>query len=311
MKWSTKDRKESKWRETLSLEIKSKVNRLRPKRKPTEIVWAKTLQTNAPRLEACACNQGTSTWCRWATEPSGRVPGLTACVSSWQAQAICVLRCRDSESQYPRLECNLGTTYRLWSVSHDVNSLGADEKSRELKILKPMIWSAPANQKNYYFCMTDVAGFTSTTTHKIQYLNVPSIVKPQKILVVEETATLELMDEDEEGMQVDDVYEENSSEDKEYFPDVVGENKDLEIFDQLELNDFVRDIGLSKERSEHLAAVLNKKNLVATGTSAYFYRDREKEFLKFFNNDSENSLGYCSDVKGLVDELKPNTYKDE
>lgn len=54
--------------------------------------------------------------------------------------------------------------------------------------------------------MTDVT-FSLTTKHKIQYLNIPSIVKPHKILVVEETATLEPIDEDEEGMQVDDVYE--------------------------------------------------------------------------------------------------------
>lgn len=166
-------------------------------------------------------------------------------------------------------------------------------KQESLKFSKPMIWSAPTNLKNCYFCMTDVAGFTSTTKHKIQYPNVPSIAKPQKILVVEETATLEPMDEDEEGMQVDDVYEENSSEDEEYLPDVVGENKDPETFDQLELNDLVRDLGLSKEGSEHLAAVLKKKNLLAKGTSAYFYRDREKEFcylLRFLKIYKPNRL---------------------
>ncbi|GBP04932.1 hypothetical protein EVAR_3812_1 [Eumeta japonica] len=56
--------------------------------------------------------------------------------------------------------------------------------------------------------------FTSTIKHKIQYPNVPSIVKHQKSLVVEETATLQPMDEDEERMQVEDFYEENSSETK-------------------------------------------------------------------------------------------------
>lgn len=82
-------------------------------------------------------------------------------------------------------------------------------------------------------------------------------------------------------------------------------------FYQLELNDLVRGIGLSKEGSGHLAAVSKKKKLLAKGTSAYFYRDREKKFRKFFDNDRENSLVYCSNVKGLVDELEPNTYKYE
>ena len=51
--------------------------------------------------------------------------------------------------------------------------------------------------------------------------------------------------------------------------------------------------------------------MLSKGTKAYVYRDREKEIRKFFTKDEENSLVFCSDVKELVDELKPNTYKDE
>ena len=51
--------------------------------------------------------------------------------------------------------------------------------------------------------------------------------------------------------------------------------------------------------------------MLSKGTKAYVYRDRQKEFRKFFTIDEENSLVFCSDVKGLVDELKPNTYKNE
>lgn len=49
--------------------------------------------------------------------------------------------------------------------------------------------------------------------------------------------------------------------------------------------------------------------MLTKGTSAYTYRDREKEFRKFFSQDEK--LVYCSDVKGLIDELKPNAYKAE
>ena len=51
--------------------------------------------------------------------------------------------------------------------------------------------------------------------------------------------------------------------------------------------------------------------MLSKGIKAYVYRDSEKEFRKFLTKDEENSLGFCSDVEGLVDELKPNTYKDE
>lgn len=33
--------------------------------------------------------------------------------------------------------------------------------------------------------------------------------------------------------------------------------------------------------------------------------------MKFFTKDDENSVVYCSNVKGLVDELKLDTYKDD
>ena len=84
-----------------------------------------------------------------------------------------------------------------------------------------------------------------------------------------------------------------------------------QTFNQQELNDLIRDLGLSKDRAEYLAAAPKKKNLLLKGTKAYVYLDSEKEFRKFFTKDEENSLVFCSDVKGLFDELKPNTYKDE
>ena len=68
---------------------------------------------------------------------------------------------------------------------------------------------------------------------------------------------------------------------------------------------------LPKDGAEYLATALKKNNLLSKGTETYVYRDGEKEFRKFFTKDEENSLVFCSDVKGLVDELKPYTYKDE
>jgi len=50
---------------------------------------------------------------------------------------------------------------------------------------------------------------------------------------------------------------------------------------------------------EYLAA-LKKKNLLTKGIKAYVYRDIEKKFRKFFTKDEENSLVFCSDVKGLM-----------
>ncbi|CAH1099008.1 unnamed protein product [Psylliodes chrysocephalus] len=79
---------------------------------------------------------------------------------------------------------------------------------------KPMIWSAPRNEGNCYFCITDITGFTSTTKSKIEYANVDSIVKPAKILVVDVPGTSKQMNVEEEEMLVDEVFQKDSPEDK-------------------------------------------------------------------------------------------------
>lgn len=54
---------------------------------------------------------------------------------------------------------------------------------------------------------------------------------------------------------------------------------------------------------------MKRRNLLTKGTKVSFYRNREKAFRKYF--EKEEDLLYCTDVKGLVDEFKPNLYKPE
>ena len=81
-------------------------------------------------------------------------------------------------------------------------------------------------------------------------------------------------------------------------------------FDQDELNDLVRDLGLSKTNSELLASRLKEKNVLSPGTSITFYRTREAELLVFF---SELSTGnghfvYCNNVNGLLTHMGVKNY---
>lgn len=188
-------------------------------------------------------------------------------------------------------------------------------KTREnLKFTIPMIWTSPTSSQNCYFCMTETAGFSSSNRSKIQYANVSSAVKPQKTVVADEIEPLEEMEVEKEEVPMEEEVEEEISEDEnpedeEFMPE--RKTKDPETFNREELNDLVRDLNLPKDGAELLASRLKNKNLLAKKVSAYFYRDREKEFRKFFTKDDENSVMYCSDVKGLIDELKPNIYKDD
>lgn len=188
-------------------------------------------------------------------------------------------------------------------------------KNREnLKFTIPMIWTSPTSSHNCYFCMTEIAGFTSSNRNKIQYANVSSAVKPQKTVIVDETEALEEMEVEKEEVPMEEEEEEEISEDEnpedeDFMPD--GKTKDPETFSREELNDLIRDLNLPKDGAELLASRLKNKNLLAKKVTAYFYRNREEEFRKFFTKDDENSVVYCSNVKGLVDELKPNIYKDD
>lgn len=79
----------------------------------------------------------------------------------------------------------------------------------------------------------------------------------------------------------------------------------------MELNDFIRDLGLPKDGAEYVASFLKKKIFLKPNTKVSFYRNRDQEFRKFFTKDKETSLVYCTDVKGLMDQLKKDVYKDE
>jgi hypothetical protein len=44
----------------------------------------------------------------------------------------------------------------------------------------------------------------------------------------------------------------------------------------------MRDLGLAKEKAEFLGSRLKEKNLLAVGTSMYWYRSRKQESTGYF-----------------------------
>ena len=80
-------------------------------------------------------------------------------------------------------------------------------------------------------------------------------------------------------------------------PDFVEESTPVK-FTQGELNDLVRDLGLSKEAAELLASRLNEKHLLTTESNVTFYRNRDTEFAPFFAESDD--FVYCTDAKNVV-----------
>jgi hypothetical protein len=71
-----------------------------------------------------------------------------------------------------------------------------------------------------------------------------------------------------------------------------------QLFTQSELNDVITDLGLPKEKAEHLSSRLKENNFLAAGTFMYRYRRREKEFTSYFSQDGD--LVYCCNIPGLM-----------
>jgi hypothetical protein len=78
-------------------------------------------------------------------------------------------------------------------------------------------------------------------------------------------------------------------------------DRPMDKFTQSELNDLIRVLQLTKEKSELLDSWLREKNLLASGVKFSWYRNREKEFLKYYGQ--EDQLVFCMDIRNLLHQL--------
>jgi hypothetical protein len=77
-------------------------------------------------------------------------------------------------------------------------------------------------------------------------------------------------------------------------------------FTQSELNDLIRELKLTKEKSELLVSMLSEKNMLAFGVKFSWYRNREKEFRKYYAQ--EDQLVFCKDIRNLMHQLGEKEY---
>ncbi|KAK3796602.1 hypothetical protein RRG08_057850 [Elysia crispata] len=124
-----------------------------------------------------------------------------------------------------------------------------------------MVWREPRDHiTDCYFCLTCVSGFSTKSRHLIQYPNLDSAIRPVLYAdddtrpVFTELASLE---SDGEGSNVHDVAEQSSERNSDSDFELLS--TELQTFRQAELNDLVRDLGLSKKLSELLALRLKEK----------------------------------------------------
>jgi phosphoglycolate phosphatase-like HAD superfamily hydrolase len=82
--------------------------------------------------------------------------------------------------------------------------------------------------------------------------------------------------------------------------------KPIDKFTQSELNDLILELQITKEKSELLGSRLHEKNTLASGVKFSWYRNREKEFRKYYGQ--EDQLVFCTDIRDLLHQLGEKEY---
>lgn len=195
----------------------------------------------------------------------------------------------------------------------------------------PAIWSRPNDHEiDCYFCRNSGLAWQMKYKNSSNYILTESVILPVSIggqAVNNGINQGQEMEVDNENyyMEIDDSSQENAAEienaaiensvggskdDDEANDDQVSSaDSDDEVyasepgkFNQRELDDLVRDLGLSKSKSEVLASRLKEKNCLTKGTKTSVYRNRDSPFRQYFTKDKE--IVFCHNVEGLIEEFE-------
>jgi hypothetical protein len=146
-----------------------------------------------------------------------------------------------------------------------------------------------------YFCMVNVAGYNKKNKKGITYPNLLSAIWP-----VPHGPDLPVpsppdnVGDESENSSLQPHTEEIYFEPHQY-------DRPIDKFTQSKLNGLIRELQLTKEKSELLGSRLREKNMLASGVKFYRYRPREKEFRKYYAQ--EDQFVFCTDIRNLLHQL--------
>ncbi|KAK9729026.1 hypothetical protein QE152_g16918 [Popillia japonica] len=135
---------------------------------------------------------------------------------------------------------------------------------------RPMIWREQKDHStDCYFCCTKTFGFSSKNKDRITYPNLPSatrLVSHSKAFPV--PSRMDVSNQEHVETEIEEYISELSDTDEEYLP---SEEDTPYLINQLELNDLVRDLNLSKTQAEIVGSRLQGWKLLAPGTRISVY----------------------------------------
>ena len=224
------------------------------------------------------------------------------------------------KAYYLYFGCKLGDQDKSWAPHICCTSCTAGlsnwlhGKRQAMPFAVPMIWREPTDHvNNCYFCLVPPVdhGITKKRAQALQYPNIPSALRPvahgEGLPVPEPPATIPTEFSDDDDDVDDNAQITCTSRDPTFLP--TAADKEPHRISQHELNDLVRDLGLSKIKAELLGSRLQQWNLLQDDVTTSSFRNRHNQFEPYFSMSDE--VVYCSDVAGLMAELKIQYVKEE
>ena len=183
------------------------------------------------------------------------------------------------KAYYAYFGVKLGDQDRSWAphtvCRTCVDSLrnGSKGRKKAMPFGVHMVWREPQNHGNdCYFCTCVVKGHNQKSKHEIVYPDLQSARRP-----LPHAPDIPVPPAEFESSLASSSTNEDDLNDSEYH----WPSPEQQRFVQNELNDLVRDLGLTKEAAEVLGSRLSTKNLLAPNTTFSWYRHREKEYLPY------------------------------
>lgn len=163
----------------------------------------------------------------------------------------------------------------------------------------PMVWREQRDHvTDCYFCLTNVSGFSSKNKKAIEYPNLSSAMRPvqhDESLPVPKAPDTFSLDEADEDAAIDHTGTTAATDsDSDFEPCVSSEPH---LITQSELNDLVRDLGLSKSKAELLGSRLQGWCLLSQVAKVSVFRNRQDDLTKFF--EKVDNLVFCTDIDKL------------
>jgi len=154
-----------------------------------------------------------------------------------------------------------------------------------------------------------ISGINKKKKTHVAYPDLPSARRP--VPHSEEVPIPALPENLDTFQESDEEYEEMDTSTS-FMPSTSKFNQPVS-FNQAQLNDLTRDLGLSKESAQLLGSRLKENNLLSPETTYYWYRSRDEEFRKYFSTDENKMLVYCVNVNDLIEALgfpyKPDEWR--